>query len=43
MRLRKGWLKDQMEKVSEEVKNWPAWMKYLDNLEQKMEDQKEEK
>jgi hypothetical protein len=35
--LRDGWLKDQMEKVSEEVKNWPDWMVKLDQAETRME------
>ena len=35
--LREGWMKDQMQKVAEEVKNWPDWMVKLDQTESKME------
>jgi len=38
IRLRDGWLKDQMEKASEEVKNWPDWMKLAD-LDQRRKDE----
>jgi citrate synthase len=35
--LRDGWLKDQMKKATEEVKDWPDWMVKLDEVEAKME------
>ena len=40
MKLRNGWLKDQMEKATKEVRGWPDWMKKLDEAEEKMQKQK---
>lgn len=35
MKLRNGWLKEQMEKVKKEIESWPKWMLKLIEMEEK--------
>jgi len=37
MKLINGWLKDQMKKATEEVKEWPDWLKKLDEMDTEIE------